>query len=424
MESQRIKKKRKHLGMSQYELAEAILSNQARISRIEKGLDSYTKEEIMILKKLLGIEGMPLTDFEFESFKETLHYWLGFIRAGRMDEASKLREELSVVINIEPYDEELPTLFRLFEVSYLLVEGNLEDAEEKLEIVEQSLRTMNEECLFYYNSRMGSLHAMRRDPEKALSYYEKAFKISEQSKDFFPRDIEILYYNIAMCYLDLEVTSRTIVFLNKIRRKRSEDNRTNHSLGVDLVLAITYYKIGMYDEAEKILNNCHTRAYGTGNKLFTGLSLYHLGIIHKFLKKWKKAIEYFNEALDTFEENTHYHAWALYNKIRCKVEVDKLFDLERELNEIELSLEGKENYSIFLKSLKHIIHLNRNITLYNSKAAEYIENTTIPYLVKNSNRLEALDLYRLLIRHFERTSKQKKTSEARKAMLEIYERMV
>ncbi|MCL2753652.1 MAG: helix-turn-helix transcriptional regulator, partial [Defluviitaleaceae bacterium] len=96
---QKVKKMRKERNITQYELADALATNQARISRIEKGYDKYTKREIEIIKKLLGIEGMPLTEFEFTSFKMRLHHWLGIIRAGRMDEAAKLREELSNVVN-------------------------------------------------------------------------------------------------------------------------------------------------------------------------------------------------------------------------------------------------------------------------------------------------------------------------------------
>ena len=422
---QKVKKMRKERNITQYELADALATNQARISRIEKGYDKYTKREIEIIKKLLGIEGMPLTEFEFTSFKMRLHHWLGIIRAGRMDEAAKLREELSNVVNIEVYDEELPMLFRLFEVSYLLTERNFEAAEEKLQMLANSLRTMSNECLYYYNSRMGSLYAMRNKHENALTYFEKAFEISEHNKDIPPIDFEKLYYNMAICYTSLERMSHAIVFLNKISRSKFEDDTTNHSLGVDITLAVNYYKIGMYNEAEKILNNCLVRANSTDNKFFEGLALQNLGVMHMYKEEWEKAIKYFEKTLDIFDIGSYYHAWALYLKIRCEVKVSKLFDLERELIDImESPLKEYDVYSIFLKTLLHTIHLNRNMTRYNMNAVEYIENIAIPHFIENSSRFEALDLYELLERHYLRTNKLKQSLKGNREMLEIRMRMV
>jgi len=219
--------------------------------------------------------------------------------------------------------------------------------------------------------------------------------------------------------------SHAIVFINKIPRSKFEDDTTNYILGIDIALAINYYKIGMYREAEKILNDCFVRANSVDNKFFEGLALQNLGIMHRYAENWEKAIKYFEQALDIFDKGTYRHAWTLYFKIRCEVEISKLFDLERELIDImESPLKKYDDYSIFLKTLLHTIHLNRNMTRYNMNAVEYIENVAIPHFIEYNNRLEALDLYELLERHYLRTNKLKQSLKGNRAMLEIRKRMV
>lgn len=63
-------RRRRELGMGQEELAKAIGTSQARISRIERGLDNPTLQTLERLKDVLGIRlvalGEPSSSLEPE----------------------------------------------------------------------------------------------------------------------------------------------------------------------------------------------------------------------------------------------------------------------------------------------------------------------------------------------------------------------
>ena len=131
----------------------------------------------------------------------------------------------------------------------------------------------------------------------------------------------------------------------------------------------------------------------------------------------------FSNALNSFEENTYHHAWALYFKLRCKMETGRLITVDKELDQIPLSLKEDPNYTIFLETLRHIIRLNKSMSSYNQDAIEYLEEVSIPYFIKHNYRLEALECYKLLLKHFGKTNRMKKSLMANEAMVAIYERM-
>jgi tetratricopeptide (TPR) repeat protein len=320
----------------------------------------------------------------------------------------------------------LPTLYRIFEVLLLLAEGKLDLADEKLKYFESIYDKMSSEHRFYYYWKLGSLCGLRNNHRGALTHYTKALKIAGQNKEIFSEQSdneERLYYNLAVCYTEIELPNRAILFLNKMNRASFKDKSSNYGLAVDITIAQNYYKAGLYDEAEKILKDCLMRASITDNKFYIGLSLQNLGIINRYLENWETAIQYFNQTLHIFEEDTRYHIWALYWKILCMIELGNLSEVERFLRDIKPSIKENDRYSIFLQTLKHITHLNRSITVYNTNAIDYIENVSVPWFIENSSKLEAVSCYKLLERHYREASRKMKSFETNKKIRTMYEEM-
>ncbi|MCL2752818.1 MAG: tetratricopeptide repeat protein [Defluviitaleaceae bacterium] len=415
---------RKSIGITQSDLAAGALLPEKRVTRVENGKDYYKEDEIKPVKEFLGIAGMPLTVFECETFKGRLYIWRDVMRERNIKKAKEMQVGLQNVVRLDPCDNDLPILYRLFEVSLLVAENKMDVAKEKLDFLESIFGRMNTEHLYSYNFQKGFYYATKDDFENALIYYRKALNIRKNTKDILPDDEERLYYSLAVCYTEIEQPSRAIAFLGEMPKSIFGNKETALSLGVDILKAINLYKIGLPDEAEYILNNCFSHATSAEDEFYIGLSLHNLGRVHRYSKNWEKAIEYFGKALNHFEENTYLHAWALYYKIRCMMETTKLNDLERELIKIAKSLENNDNYTIFLETLRYSIYLNRSMSRYNPTAVDYIENVAIPYFIKDNSRLEALDCYSLLERLFIKNRQQKKSLEANRAMLEIRERMI
>jgi len=438
---EKIKILRNHREVSQQSIAEYALMSQKKISRIENGEDEYDDIELKAVKEYFDIVGMPLTEIECTEFRSRLYYWRNLIRDRRMDEATALRDELEKIVNLDVFYFDLPTLYRIFEVLFLLTEISLSTettkdfsvVEEKLKHLEGVFDEMNAEHCYYYNFQLGVFYILQNDLEKALEYYNLALDIKKQHKNILPNDEDRLYYNLALCYTDLEQPSRALSFLNKVPKAYFENTTSRNSLSLNIILAKNYYKIGLYNEAEEILNDCLLWANGMNDKLYIGLSLHHLGVVCKYSNNWGKAIDCFDQTLNTFGEDiqyARYHAWALYFKFRCRMELGELAKIERELRDLKLSLAKRKNdeYTEFLETisttLKHIVRTKRSMSRYDRNAVEYLENVSAPFFEKYNCRLEALECHKLLKQHFIKTSQQKKTLQASEAMLAIYERMI
>jgi len=411
-------------GIAQHEIADIILTNQPRVSRIENGEDKYSEFELQTLKEHFDIEGMPLTEFEREAFKGRLCIWRDVIRSRDISEAYKMKSELCKITNIEPFDGELVTLYHLFEALLYIAEINVSAAEEALHSLGKTYDEMNHENRYYYDFHMGALHATKDDFEGALTYYRKALSAIKSQNGTLPDDEERIYHNIAICYTDLEFPGRAIAFLNNIPKPNFSDRMTAHSLGIDIMRAVNYFKVGLHEEAEEILNDCLMRATSMGDRFYVGLSLQSLGGVNMRIRNWAVAEGYFVRALECFKEDTSYHAWAFYFTFRCRVETENLVRLESELNKIKTSFDNNIRYSIHIETLMHIIRLKRNISRYNKSAVEYIENVAIPRFIKKNHRLEALECYKLLEQYEEKAGTQRKVIQINKVMREILERMV
>jgi len=425
--TEKIKILRNHKGVSQQAISDYVLMDQKKISRIENGKDEYDDIELKAVKEYFDIVGMPLTEDECSEFRSRLYYWRDLIRDRRIDEAVALQDELKNIVNLDVLYFDLPVLYRFFEILLLIAKNGDDDldvAKEKLLSLENRFDNMTEEHRYYYDFYMGLLHTAQNDFEIALQFYKKALERKKSYNGNLLDTEEKIHYNMALCYTDLEFPSRALMFLNKIPKRNPSEAPTKRSLGIDIMFAINHYKIGLYDEAENILTVCLRQAKDMNDKLYIGLTLHHLGIAHRYSKNWGMAIEYFDQALNFFDEDTRYHAWALYYKIRCMVGLRDFNGAERALKQMPSLLKKNDKYIILFETLKHIAYLSRNVSRYDKTSVEYLEKVSIPLFIKRNSMLEALDCYKILERHFIGTSKQKKSLETNRAMLEIYERMV
>jgi tetratricopeptide (TPR) repeat protein len=335
--------------------------------------------------------------------------------------------EMAAIVNLDPCDNDLPILYRIFEIPLLLVERNLDCAKEKLNYLETIYDKMNTEQQYYYIFYVGSYYSFCDNYEEALIYFEKALDIMKHNKDFpkneAKNEVERLYYSLVLCYTELEYPNRAMMFLRKILETNPEGETTVASLGIDIMTAINFYKNGEYDEAEELLDDCLLRADSLDNDFFVGLVFKNLGNIHRLQEKWEIALEFYDRALNIFIENTAYHNWALYSKILCMTGLRKFSAIERMIKQLKSSAKENDSLLILLETAMHIAHLNRNVTHYNKNAVDYIKNYSIPFFIKNNQRLEAINCYKLLDYHFFRTSGREKSLEANREIIKLYERM-
>jgi len=421
--AQKIKIIRKSLGIQQSVFADAALTSQARISRVENDEDEYNQEELNAIKERLGIKDMPLREFDRIAFRGSLYFWRDLLRGRKMDEAKALREKSSPILILEPLDPDLVMLFRLFEVLHLIIEDDMDTAKENLNLIYENYAHMNVEHFYYYYNNTASIYAKEGSYKNAIKYYTKSLDLIKNNKDFLPTDQGWLYYNLANCYSRLQMPHRTLAFLHKIPKAILEDKTTPHGLGVDIMFAINYIRIGEYRSAEALLNDCLMQAKATYNNWAIGVTLRNLGILNKRKENWEKAIAYFEQAMEVFGENSDHYSVDLYHKIFSLIGSREFVEAGNLLKKIKSVYDESHRDFVFFETLRHILIISKRISIYNKKSVEYIETISIPHFIENSANFEAIDCCRLIELHCLKTKKQIKSLEAKAIISDIYEKM-
>ena len=128
-----------------------------KISFIEKGVGQFSEEELELVKECLDVTGLPLTEHECAAIEERLYVLRSLVRGRQFSEAKIIVNELADLVKLEVCDTELPMLYRLFEIHFLLFTDKLDIAEEKLNDLQGRLDEMNFKHRYFYNCNMGIL---------------------------------------------------------------------------------------------------------------------------------------------------------------------------------------------------------------------------------------------------------------------------
>ena len=407
--------------ITQAELAKVIYVSPTVISNVELGLSEYTDEQLEDIKEYLNIVGMPLSEHDCIAFKKRLYIWRDIIRDRFMAEAKEMHSNMSAVVNLDPCDRDLPVLYRLFEVMLFLYDKNIDAAKEKLNYFEKIRDRMTPEHLHYYYCNMGLLNIYSAQYEDALGFYTKALELRNQHEDAYTEDDARLYYELAVCYTYLERLISATAFLSKVYEMGTETMTQGLKRGLDNVRAINYMKLGRFEEAKELLDRCLIVVKSMVNKPFIGGTLQNLGLLNRYLKNHKAAIEYFDQALNIQQIGSTSYLWASYHKIHCLIETKKLPKAEELIERAKNLYGANEDALILFESLKHLIIISKRFSLYrNEESTEYIENVTIPFLIKQHDYFIAISYYEFLEKHYEKIKRQRKSLLASKGIRDIY----
>ena len=421
---EKIKLLRKAKAMTQAELAEIILSNSAKVSRVENGDEEYSQEELEAIREHFKMAEMPLTEFERAAFKEGLYFWRELIIDRKIDEAKDFRDKKSFAVELELFDPDLSFLYRLFDIMLLLNDRDIVAAEEKMSYLRGVINDMNAEHLYFYYSNHGLLSVTRDfDYKAALEFYEKARELKKSHNNILQGSDEKLYFDMATCHTQLEFPFCAIMLLDKIPEIYVERRTERFKSSLGARYAVNYIKIGKLKEAEEILSKCLVKAKGIDDKLFTGAALHNLGLLYKQSKEWGKAIEHLDQALSIFEIGADYHLWTLYHKIHCLIGAKDFLEAEKMIKQARAAYGTNNANLIPFESINHYLIICKRMTLYNEKSVEYIENVTIPYLIKQHDNFLAIGYYALLEQHYKKTRKNVKSLLMSKAIRDIYEKV-
>lgn len=392
--SQKIKQLREFGKYTQEALAEALKCSKSKISKVESGEWEYSEEDIKAAKEFFGVENAPLTERERLFFRQHLYKWKDLIRNGLVHEARKNQKNFAVITKL-PFEPDLYTLYRMFEIRLVLKEAKPELAEETLLAEEPHIEQANYENQhhFYYN--MGSVYLYRFNFKIALQFYLKSRDLEAYALE---RDVG-LYLNLSMCYGELGKYALAVGTIEKVYHE-SDYNKTGVSRAyIDSVLAINYVRIGQVARAKQLLDKSLAEVMGSNNKFFIHMALHNYGCACFKAKEYAEAIKYFDQVFEIYEKIDNYYLENMYWKIRCLI-ADKKTSKARPLLSKAMSLaEGNTHFLLAFESLAHLLSIN------NDESIEFIEQKTIPYFIDRREYYRVLDYCELLENIFKKRGK-------------------
>jgi len=397
--SEKIKIIRTEQGKSSADLAEGLLLSRSHVVSIEdkESPTKYTPDTILKAKEYLGIVGAPLYDNERQGFKDSLYRWFDITKNRHMEEAERLRDELSVILKL-PFEPELIVLFKLFECKFFELKGDIEASRDTLQSL--WIDESNDEIHYYYCLAKGSMHFRDRDYENALKCYLKAIEIGRGGmKDDFA-----LHINIVGCYERLGLPYHALSCLEEAQKLYTGDGTDVAGWLIDSSFAVNFTRTNKFKKAREHLERCHEKALNINNQEIIGVTMLNFGYLYRKSKDYSTALTYFDKALGHLEKGSRNHLEALYGKARCYI-AQKAYKTAAEVitEGAELS-EGNEHYSILFKGLTYLANTIKRWAVTN------IYEDYISYFLKIQDRSRALEYSKILLERIEGNEKEFKVS--------------
>jgi len=402
--------------LPQSAFAEVCGCDSATISRIESNEERnahyrYSAEQVRAIKGFLGIPNAPLSDKEMVLFKKQLYNWLSEIKAERINEARVLHQELADVLK-QPFAKDLSLMYRLFEIRLLMKESNIDTASHNIEQLKAAAESTTDEIKYHYNFTAGSLCYRQRNIDEAFRHYQEADRIAEKGYKKEPT----LYLNLALCHMEHGQYVRTAIMLGRAYPSFvREDEITVQGLSLMNQLADCYTRLGDTDSAMEILDKCLFDAKTIKHKTCIGFALHNYGCAYFVAKDYQKALDCFEDAFEYLGEGNWAYLENLYYKARCLV-ATKSPRRNEILSQGAEKSKGNHEYELLFNSLVHLA------TLREESSLQYIEGTTIPFLIEKCKYFKALDYCELLEVQYKKNRQEMNSLRVSALALEITKR--
>ena len=416
---EKIKLIRRAKDITQQQLAENLSITRSRLSQLEKGEDSghgeVSADTLMLIRKTLNLEALPLTETQRGGFKADLAKWSDTITARKFEEAKEMRQKLSA-ITFAPFDEEFNTLFSLIDCKLTFSLGDISAAKIILDTVaNKHLGDLSPEFLSFYYINKSAICALSQQHQDALVFMNKAFKLNPNIK----QDI-VLNYDMGMRYYNVGYIHRSKVFLEKALKLCENERGNVWERHIKYELVRNYIELKDLEDADALLDTMHKEAQNSGDNKFLCDVLVYYGYMCRVSEYTSSAIGYLNEATEYADKESEQYLEILYHKARCYIADGGFTVCEELLEEGKLLSKGNRHWAILFESLGHLT------TLRNDESIEYLETVTLPHLLNEVPHYSvALDYCKVLQKHYEQksTGTIKKALETEKLITHIYERM-
>ena len=420
---EKIREIRKAKGLSLENMALAVGSFKANVSRIERGMIEITPQMLTEIRKFLEIEAAPLSEQELHLYRSRIWVWNDLIESRRIDDAKSMQREMAVILDL-PFEHDLYALYHAMEVCLLCKEYNFSDAGDKLKALEGLLDNPSDELLNLYYRSKGLLSLVAGDKINCLKHSFSALDYAEKCKK---ADVSALI-NLGQAYAALRKPCQAIIYLERAKIQFKDGAFHNSHGHINAMLGVCYGQIGEKSIARKMFETALVQAKSVNNEFTLGMTLSNMSFVSFTSGNYEEAISLCDQARPYVEKDGVPYAVILTTKALCLLslgELDKCREvvtlaksvLERKIN-LKRSLADSKNIAIHLEAIGHLM------TLDNSDSVKYILEVAIPQFRAGSvSKLTIIDLCNRLEAHFIKRRAKTKANGIAAVARDIYREM-
>lgn len=384
--------------ISQRWLASQLSITGARLSQLELGESSgfgeVNSDTFVSIRTLLGVEELPLNEFERESYKEKLLELDNLTSSRNFKEAKELRDKLAI-ITFAPFDEELNVLFNLYDCRLSILHGDADGAEKTLNrLAHRYQKHFKQEQWHLYYRNKASICIARKQHHDALELMTKAFELRSLTKP----DIG-LHLSMGMrCYY-VGMLRSSIMYMEKALELCESLENNTFERSINIMLVRSYIGLNDLADAKKLLDKLYEQAKNSDDRQFICDVLTYYSYMYRCAGSYSTSHGYSNEAMIYTEKKGTRYLEILYHKARCYLAEGGYTACSKLLEEGMRLSEDDENYTILFESLGHLM------TLKNDESLKYLETVAIPHLLNEEPvYTTALDYCEILQKHYEQKS--------------------
>ncbi|WP_422123792.1 helix-turn-helix domain-containing protein [Planococcus sp. X10-3] len=287
----RIKYNRLKKRISIENLASGILPPK-ELKKIEASMKEPTLDELQALCKRLEIplasKDNPVGKVLVKNFKSLLLHSQDKVRI--IEQYADIHDH-PLLHN----DEEIELEYKVQQIRFFIITGDLDSAEDKLKEIERFKEFMNQEQFYLYHKYWGNYHYILDDVKQALKTYLLAERVSPSNLS--STELGDLYYSIALSSSrswELNIANKYAGLALKIYQQEFVPKRI---VECHLTIAINERRIGNFTTAKEHFKYAFTIGNKIDNDFLKFNTEYNYGYYYYQLQNYESAIYHLENAL-------------------------------------------------------------------------------------------------------------------------------
>ncbi|MCL2619413.1 MAG: tetratricopeptide repeat protein, partial [Defluviitaleaceae bacterium] len=283
-----------------------------------------------------------------------------------------------------------------------------------LRAAEPKIEEANPENQFHYHYNKGITLMFLEDYKEALKHFSMAYELDYVE---VKPHAHMIHYNMGLCYSKLGVCIRAITQFETAYNLLDREQPYYFAMFISNNLSVEYIRAKDLGLAKKYIGKTLRLAVKLGDEKHYQLALQNAGCANIKENKFEKALEYFEKSLDYAEEGENSYFDTLFYKMFCLIS-SKHPSAELELSVAMLTSKDNNHFLTLFVALSHLKDLK------SEEAEDFIENSTIPWLMKRKEYYRIQYIYQFMINHYTELEYEDKVLEVQAKSDDLYKTML